>query len=73
MMLATAMLQRSSLYALGAVLFAFSDFILAWNMFTEPIPYSRYLILIPYYLAQWLLYIRSTKFRVAPEMRLLRF
>lgn len=73
MMLATAMLQRSSLYALGAVLFVFSDFILAWNMFTEPIPYSHYLILIPYYLAQWLFYIRSTKFRVAPEMRLLRF
>lgn len=72
-MLVAAMLQRSSLYALGAVLFVFSDFILAWNMFVEPVPYARYLIMVPYYLAQWLLFIRSTSFRVAPEMRLMRF
>lgn len=72
-MLVVAMLQRSSLYALGAVMFVFSDFILAWNMFTEPIPHAGLLIMIPYFLGQWLLYIRSTSFRVAPEMRLMRF
>lgn len=72
-MLITALLQRSSLYALGGVLFVFSDFILAWNRFVEPVPYSDYLILVTYYLAQWLIFIRSTRYRVGPEMRLLRF
>ena len=73
LMMITAMLQRSSLFALGAILFVFSDFILAWNKFVEPVPYRHYLVLVSYYLAQWLLFIRSTKFRVGPEMRLLRF
>ena len=72
-MLVTALLQRSSLFALGAVLFVCSDFILAWNRFVEPVPYSGYLILVTYFLAQWFLFVRSTKFRVGPEMRLLRF
>lgn len=72
-MLVTAMLQRSSLFALGAVLFVFSDFILAWNKFVEPVPYRHYLVLVSYFLAQWLLFIRSTTYRIAPEMRLLRF
>ncbi len=73
LMLMTALLQRSSLFALGAVLFVFSDFIIAWNMFVEPVPHRTYLVLVTYYLAQWLLYIRSTSFRVRPEMRLMRF
>ena len=72
-MMVTAMLQRSSLFALGAILFVFSDFILAWNKFVEPVPYRHYLVLVSYFLAQWLLFIRATKFRVGPEMRLLRF
>ncbi len=72
-MLISALLQRSSLFALGAVLFVFSDFIIGWNRFVEPIPYGTYLIMVPYFLAQWLLFIRSTKFRVGPEMRLMRF
>lgn len=72
-MLVMALLQRSSVFALGAVLFVFSDFILAWNKFVEPVPYREYLVLVTYFLAQWLLFIRSTHFRVAPEMRLLRF
>ena len=72
-MLVMALLQRSSLFALGAVLFVFSDFILAWNMFVEPVPHSRYMILVPYFQAQWLLFIRATPYRVAPEMRIMRF
>ncbi len=72
-MLVSAMLQRSSLFALGAILFVFSDFIIAWHRFVEPVPYRRYLVMVTYYLAQWLIFIRSTKFRVGPEMRLLRF
>jgi uncharacterized membrane protein YhhN len=71
--LVSAMLQRSSIFALGAILFVFSDFILAWHKFVGPIPYRHYLVLVSYFLAQWLLFIRATKFRVGPEMRLMRF
>lgn len=71
-MLFFGMLQRSTLYALGAVLFVFSDFILAWNRFVEPVPYSRYLILVTYFLAQWLLFVRSTPYRIA-SLRPFRF
>lgn len=63
-MLTLGLLQRSSLYALGAVLFVFSDFILAWNRFVEPVPYRNYLVLVSYYLAQWLLFVRSTRYRI---------
>ena len=59
-MLVTAMLQRSSIFALGAILFVFSDFILAWNKFVEPVPYRHYLVLVSYFLAQWLLFFRAT-------------
>ena len=72
-MLLLALLQRSSLFALGAVLFVFSDFILAWNKFVEPVPYRDYLVLVTYFMAQWLLFIRTTPYRVAPEMRIMRF
>ena len=72
-MLFMGLLQRSSLYALGAVIFVTSDFILAWHRFVEPVPYRNYLVLITYYLAQWLLFIRSTKYRVKNPIRLLRF
>lgn len=72
-MLLTALLQRSSLYALGAVLFVFSDFILAWNKFVEPIEAERYLIMVPYYMGQWLLFVRSTQYRVNLKGRLFRF
>lgn len=72
-MLGTSLLQRSSLYALGAVLFVFSDFILAWNKFVEPVPCRNYLVLVPYFLAQWLLWVRSTPYRVKTSLRLARF
>lgn len=71
-MLFTALLQRSSLYALGAVLFVFSDFILAWHRFVEPVPYRHYLVLVSYFLAQWLLFVRSTPYRIA-SLRPFRF
>ncbi len=67
-MMVTALLQRSSLFAIGAVLFVFSDLILAWNMFVEPIDGAGYLIMIPYYIGQWMLFIRSTPYRI-PGLR----
>lgn len=72
-MLTLGLLQRSSLYALGATLFVFSDFILAWNRFVEPVPYRNYLVLVSYYLAQWLLFVRSTEYRIKNPVRLMRF
>lgn len=72
-MLYFALLQRSSLFALGAVLFVFSDFILAWNKFVEPVQYSKALIMIPYYAGQYLLFIRSSPYRVKAGLRGFRF
>lgn len=72
-MLYIALLQRSSLYALGAVLFVFSDFVLAWNKFVEPILYQKYLIMVTYYLAQWLIFVRSTPYRIGNQARRMRF
>ena len=71
-MLLGGMLQRSTLYALGAVLFVFSDFILAWNKFVEPVPFRNYLVLGTYFLAQYLLFVRSTPYRIA-SLRPFRF
>jgi uncharacterized membrane protein YhhN len=72
-MLILAMLQRSTLFAVGAILFVFSDFILAWNLFVEDVPHAVLLIMIPYYAAEWLLFIRSSNFRLSKPLRLLRF
>lgn len=72
-MLTLALLQRSTLFAIGAILFVFSDFILAWNLFVEPVPHSALLIMIPYYSAQMLLFVRSSSVRISKPLRLLRF
>ena len=72
-MLYFALMQRSSLYAFGALFFVFSDFILAWNKFVEPVEHSRYLIMVTYYLGQFLLFMRSTPYRVKMGLRTLRF
>lgn len=61
MMLWCAMQQRSLLFASGAMIFLVSDTVLAWNRFVEHIPNSGYIIMITYYLAQLLLFMRSTK------------
>lgn len=64
LMLFSSLLQRSVLYALGGVLFVISDMILAWNRFVEPLEYEKYLIMVPYLTAQFLLFIRSARLRV---------
>ncbi len=61
LMVWSALQQRSLLFGIGATLFLVSDMILAWNRFVESLPESTTLILVPYYLAQWLLFMRSTK------------
>lgn len=72
LMLLGGLLQRSSLYAVGAVLFVFSDFILAWHRFVEPVPYRNYFVLVAYFLAQWCLFVRSTPYRIT-SLRPFRF
>jgi alkenylglycerophosphocholine/alkenylglycerophosphoethanolamine hydrolase len=64
LMLVSALMQRSCLFALGAVLFVFSDFTLAWNKFINPVPCRDYLVLVTYFLAQWLIFARSTGYRM---------
>ncbi len=56
-----ALFQGSVWYALGAGLFLFSDLILAWNKFVSPIDQARYLIMIPYYLGQWMIFMGATR------------
>lgn len=47
--------RLSFVHILGAFSFIISDSMIAWNMFLEPIPYSRHLIMTTYYLAQILI------------------
>ena len=72
-MLFSALLQRSLFYAIGALLFVISDFILAWNKFVEPVSYRDALVLGTYLSAQWFLFVRSTPYRVKHPVHLLRF
>jgi uncharacterized membrane protein YhhN len=72
-MMFAALLQRSMLYAFGALLFVISDFLLAWNLFIESVPYASALILGTYFAAQWLLFVRATPYRVSHPVHLLRF
>ena len=56
-----AWLQKNPFYAIGAWLFVFSDTILAWNKFVSPIDSASYLIMVPYYLGQWVLFVKSIR------------
>lgn len=56
-----AWMQKNPFYALGAWLFVFSDTILAWNKFVSPIEWAGYLIMLPYYLGQWVLFVQSVR------------
>ena len=67
-----ALMQRSIFYALGAFLFVLSDFVLAWNLFVGPVPYPAYLIMVPYYMAQWMFFVRASKYRVGKSILLAR-
>lgn len=56
-----ALMQRSPLFALGAVLFLISDMILSWNKFVSPVTASKWLIMVPYYLGQLLIWLGAAK------------
>ena len=59
-MMWTAIAQKDIMFAIAAILFVFSDFAIGWHRFLSPIAGERYLIMIPYYLAQLILFIRSS-------------
>lgn len=52
-------MQHSRLFAFGALLFLISDSILGWNKFVSLLPASTWLIMVPYYLGQLLLWLGS--------------
>lgn len=72
LMFYSALMQRSIFYAVGAFLFLFSDFILAWDMFVEPLEHDVWLVMLPYFMAQWMFYVRATKYRVGKSLLLAR-
>lgn len=63
-MCAMAWMQENRYYAIGAWLFVVSDTILAWNKFVAPIEWAGYLIMVPYYLGQWVLFVQVLKIGV---------
>ena len=52
-----AQFQGKWLFALGAFLFLISDTFLAYNKFVEPLDGSRWLVMIPYYSGQVMLWL----------------
>lgn len=55
-MFCLAMMQHELLFAAGAASFLFSDMILSWNKFVCPIAASNWLIMVPYYAGQLLIW-----------------
>lgn len=66
-MFCMSMLTRHTVTAAGAALFLFSDMILSWNKFVSPVEYSRWMIMVPYYAGQLLIWLGA--FSHAAELR----
>ena len=58
-MFGLSMLQRQGWFATGAALFVFSDMILSWNKFVEPVEYNNLLIMVTYYSGQLILWLTA--------------
>lgn len=56
-MFGLSLMQRSPLFAIGAALFLISDMILSWNKFIGPVAAEKWLIMVPYYLGQLLIWL----------------
>lgn len=56
-MFGLSLMQRSPLFAVGAALFLISDMILSWNRFVGPVTASGWMIMVPYYLGQLMLWL----------------
>ncbi len=69
LMLVTALMQKKFIFAAGAILFVFSDFMLAWNKFISPVPYRNYVVLVPYFAAQFLMFAGAAGKGFGKELR----
>ena len=56
-MFGLSLMQRSPLFAIGAALFLISDMILSWNKFVGPVTAEKWIIMVPYYLGQLLIWL----------------
>lgn len=56
-MFGLSLMQRSPLFAIGAALFLISDMILSWNKFVGPVTAEKWMIMVPYYLGQLLIWL----------------
>lgn len=56
-MFGLSLMQRSPLFAIGAALFLISDMILSWNKFVGPVTSEKWMIMVPYYLGQLLIWL----------------
>lgn len=59
-MFGLSLMQRSPLFAIGAALFLISDMILSWNKFVGSVTAEKWLIMVPYYLGQLLIWLGAT-------------
>ena len=59
-MFGLSLMQRSPLFAIGAALFLISDMILSWNKFVGLVTAEKWLIMVPYYLGQLLIWLGAT-------------
>ena len=48
-------------FRLAALLFVFSDSVIAWGRFVEPVPCRTYVVMITYYAAQYLFYLFAVR------------
>ena len=59
-MFGLSLMQRPPLFAIGAALFLISDMILSWDRFVGPVTAEKWLIMVPYYLGQLLIWLGAT-------------
>ena len=52
------------IYAAAAFLFVFSDAVIGWNAFVGQVRGEKYLIMLPYYAAQLMFFLRAAHFNV---------
>lgn len=64
-MMWSALMQRDWLWGLGAVLFVFSDCVIAVDRFVSPVPHENALIMGTYYAAQLLIFVQAARMRLA--------
>ena len=58
-MMWSALMQRDWMWGIGALLFVFSDGLIAYNMFVTRVPHAGKWIMVTYFIAQILLFTRA--------------